>query len=106
MAHTPFFENVRRIARDARVSAISGLDVEQVWEKRSAAAITRRRFLESTAIAATAMAAAPLVRAAKPSATTKRVVVVGAGLAGLTCAYRLKQAGIEATVYEAQARVG
>lgn len=105
MAHTPFFENLRRIASDARASAMSGLEVEQIWEKQSAA-MTRRRFLESTAIAATAMAATPLTRAAKPSGATARVVVVGAGLAGLTCAYRLKQAGIDATVYEAQGRVG
>lgn len=35
-----------------------------------------------------------------------RIVIVGAGLAGLTCAYRLKQAGIPSTVYEATNRVG
>jgi monoamine oxidase len=35
-----------------------------------------------------------------------RIVVVGAGLAGLTCAYRLKQAGIPSMVYEATGRVG
>ncbi|HEX6277057.1 MAG TPA: FAD-dependent oxidoreductase [Polyangiaceae bacterium] len=35
-----------------------------------------------------------------------RVVVVGAGLAGLHAAYRLKQAGIDVTVYEATDRVG
>jgi monoamine oxidase len=34
---------------------------------------------------------------------TPRIAVIGAGLAGLTCAYRLKQAGYEATVYEASA---
>jgi monoamine oxidase len=33
-------------------------------------------------------------------------VVVGAGLAGLTCAYRLKQAGYAAEVHEASTRVG
>ncbi|MEH7503448.1 NAD(P)/FAD-dependent oxidoreductase [Neobacillus drentensis] len=35
-----------------------------------------------------------------------RIVIVGAGLAGLTSAYRLKQAGITATIYEAADRVG
>ena len=39
-------------------------------------------------------------------ATSARVVVVGAGLAGLTCAYRLKRSGIIATVYEANTRLG
>jgi monoamine oxidase len=34
------------------------------------------------------------------------VVVVGAGLAGLTCAYRLQQAGVGARIYEAADRVG
>ncbi|MED4582627.1 NAD(P)-binding protein [Brevibacillus choshinensis] len=38
--------------------------------------------------------------------TSPRVAVVGAGLAGLTCAYRLKQAGILVDVYEASTRVG
>ena len=32
--------------------------------------------------------------------------IVGAGLAGLTCAHRLRQAGIPSTIYEAQQRVG
>jgi monoamine oxidase len=44
--------------------------------------------------------------AGKGSGTSARVVVVGAGLAGLTCGYRLKQAGIIATIYEANSRVG
>jgi monoamine oxidase len=43
-------------------------------------------------------------RAASAGAT--RIAVVGAGLAGLTCAYRLKQAGVLADVYEASSRVG
>lgn len=36
----------------------------------------------------------------------RRVAVIGAGLAGLHCAYRLAQAGADVTVYEANARVG
>jgi monoamine oxidase len=35
-----------------------------------------------------------------------RIVIVGAGLAGLTCAYRMKQSGIISTIYEAADRVG
>jgi monoamine oxidase len=34
------------------------------------------------------------------------IAIIGGGLAGLTCAYRLKQAGLEATVYEAQTDAG
>lgn len=40
------------------------------------------------------------------ASSAPRVVIVGAGLAGLTCAYRLYQAGIASTVYEASDRVG
>jgi len=36
----------------------------------------------------------------------KRVVVVGAGLAGLTAAYRLKQSGFSVDIYEARKRPG
>lgn len=60
---------------------------------------SRRAFLK----AAAAPLAAPF---ALPAATAPRVAIVGAGLAGLTCAYQLQQAGITATVYEASDRTG
>lgn len=41
-------------------------------------------------------------------ATTKgvRIAIIGGGIAGLHCAYRLKQAGVSAQVYEASKRTG
>jgi monoamine oxidase len=45
---------------------------------------------------------APIAKAAG----TPRIVVVGGGLAGLTCAYRLKQAGLDFELREASTRFG
>ena len=38
--------------------------------------------------------------------TTKRVAVIGAGPAGITCAYQLAKAGVEVHLYEAAPQVG
>jgi monoamine oxidase len=106
MAHTPLLENLRRLVANARESAASGLDVRAVMERRAATACSRREFIARSAIGAATLAGVPLLRAAKSSGSSARVVVIGAGLAGLTCAYRLKQAGIDATIYEANTRLG
>jgi monoamine oxidase len=92
MARTPLLETVQRAAAEA------------AGEDRST---TRRRFLRDAAAAGAATTAfgvfAQRARAATPAG---KVVVVGAGLAGLTAAYRLNQAGIIAEVHEASDRVG
>jgi monoamine oxidase len=92
MARTPLLETVQRAAAEA------------AGEDRST---TRRRFLRDAAVAGAATTAfgvfAQRSRAAVPAG---RVVVVGAGLAGLSAAYRLKQAGITAEIHEASDRVG
>src|SRR3989344_1745116 len=36
----------------------------------------------------------------------KRIAVIGAGIAGLTCAYELQKAGFEVTIFERDDRVG
>jgi monoamine oxidase len=106
MSHTPLFRELRRLSATAAEASAQNQEVERVFDRQRAADVSRRRFLGHAAIAGAAFAGAPLLRAAKPSAPSARVVVVGAGLAGLTCAYRLKQAGIAATIYEANTRLG
>lgn len=70
---------------------------------------TRRRWLQAMAAASASAATVPSpaspLRWARPSGAP-RVAIIGAGIAGLHAAWRLKKAGIRATVYEAQHRVG
>jgi monoamine oxidase len=76
---------------------------QHVQDGAAALGLTRRAFLAGSA----ATLAATRVRPARAAASSPgTVAVVGAGLAGLTAAYRLKQAGVNATVYEASTRVG
>lgn len=78
---------------------------------------SRRGFVSATTAAAgatlvgcrsEAFTSAPAVDAPRLGKTSRdeRVVIIGAGLAGLTCAWRLKQSGVMATVFEANTRLG
>ncbi len=74
--------------------------------------LTRRAFLKRSTAATTAVALAPGLRIAEPpilrrsTAQPKRVVVIGAGLAGLAAAYELSENGHDVMVLEAQSRPG
>jgi monoamine oxidase len=69
---------------------------EDAWAEVVEGPTTRRELVRRTAVAGAALAGASTVgRLAKSAyaAGQPQIAVVGAGLAGLTCAYRLRQAG-------------
>jgi len=103
MARTRLFGQLRRIA--ARALAERHPATPRVDAGR--AHLTRRQLTAG----ALQLAAAGALAACSGDDSGKggqdqRVVVVGAGIAGLHCAYRLQQAGVDVTVYEASTRVG
>lgn len=68
---------------------------------------SRREFLRSSALAAVGACALPALSACSSWARGReRVGIVGAGIAGLVTALRLRDAGIDATIYESSNRVG
>jgi monoamine oxidase len=105
MSRTPLAGRLRLLARAAYISKRTGVPADELLEFGR----SRRRFMQATAggLAAAALGAscASTGKTAK-NGDKPRVVIVGAGIAGLHCAHVLKKAGITASVYEAADRVG
>ena len=106
----PIVRQLRRMANayqeGAGAPSIDSTEVIGAYEaERAGRTITRRELLRRGGlVAAGAFAATSLGIARAPGAAAARdasVVVIGAGLAGLSCVYRLHRHGIAATLYEA-----
>jgi hypothetical protein len=75
--------------------------------------VNRRDFLSKTAFATAALLVSPVKTLLSPLgnsdsavAPAKKLIVIGAGLAGLSAAYELLQAGYDVAVLEARTRFG
>lgn len=111
MARTALLSRLQRCFRlAAAVNRPAAPPVDELIQRARDARLTRRRFLAATAGVSTALAGAGITQAMESFGRTRRgqprIAIVGAGFAGLHAAYRLRQAGFDATVYDAGTRVG
>jgi monoamine oxidase len=106
MARTGLFHGVERALRLARAAERGSASTATVLEHYALRAERRSRRAFLKGMLAAGAAAGGCGRAATPSQAAAEICVVGAGIAGLTCAYRLKNAGLRVRLFEAQERVG
>lgn len=107
MSKSALMLSLKRAYAIARASIKTGIpadEVADIWQRKT----SRRRLLYGGLGLASAIATAtlPSGRDDVAFATIPKVLVVGAGIAGLTAAYRLQQAGVPVDIIEARNRVG
>jgi monoamine oxidase len=117
VSRSPLFDSLRRALQVAALSARGNPALPPIDELLEIS-LTRRRFLKNSAAAtaaATVAAGCGRQEAPAPASVTPppmtgpqapRIAIVGAGVSGLNAAYKLKQAGLTATIFEGASRTG
>jgi monoamine oxidase len=107
MARSRLFDQMRHVFRVAAFCERSGLSTAEglarIQELRERGSLTRRGVLKGAAVAAVA---AGISGRSFAQGGGPRIAIVGAGMAGLVAADRLRAKGYAATLYEANNRVG
>ena len=107
MGRTPLFHLLQRAAAIARASRHVRMPLDEFHDGVRTQRIDRqRRRLLQSAGASALLAGCQSLPAPMRAGKHEDVVIVGAGIAGLTAAWRLRQQGIGVRVFEAQERVG
>src|SRR5215469_17524264 len=108
MARSNLTDLLRRLHAAHAEASSRGMPADEVFEEQTQrAALRRSEFLAGAAAASgAAVLGASLPLRALARSGSPRIVIVGGGLAGTTCAYRLRQSGLASTIYEANASVG
>src|SRR5207249_3339967 len=109
MPKSPLLSSILRMARDHRIAEQKNVSVATVaeWrqeeaERRRASGLSRREFLAGAGVTTAAMMLPRRARATQQPT----IAIVGGGIAGLSCALQLADAGLASTVYEASTRIG
>lgn len=110
MARSSLFARLRRVALIDKASRLDRIDPEEILiaaRRYREFNRSRRQFLVHGAAATGTLALAGCgMTSGNRAADDEAVIVVGAGIAGLTAAWRLRQAGVPVRLYEAQGRIG
>jgi monoamine oxidase len=105
MARAPLFSRLRRVAARVHLE-LAGMRPSAPERGASARALPRRAFVGGAAAALSSCEAESAAPAPPEVGSAHRIAIVGAGLAGLSCAYWLSQAGVEAILFDASKRRG
>lgn len=117
MAHTPLSRLLRTLAAEVGLAQRTGRSFDEVHAQADAQRRSRRQFLATTGGLLAATVLPSVVGCGSDTGTSKagsdagsgdtsggksapRIAIIGAGIAGLTAAVTLQDAGIAATVYE------
>src|SRR5271170_1062411 len=105
MARSPLMKTLQRLASEHAEASWRGVELGTVREDRATASTGRRRFLRGVGAAAGSvfLSRSPMAKAGAPE---PRIAIVGGGIAGLSAALTLHDAGFASTIYEASSRIG